>query len=528
MIRRVVYHFLKSVINDIFVDVDVNAFHLSGVSDIFSCNTVSLHDLKIRTDIFDIIGHPLRLEWGSIGKLEIDGIADLSLGSLLTITVDNVFLLFSPHDFCSVDFAQTLKKVVIEYFSSPATINHFKDLILHALGQSIDKTTMTTKQSEAIWKIICYILKNIAIKIKTTHIRVEIFPQKDSKDRNHSKCHAIGLTIPLMRLGQNLCRTMTQQHSYHNKEAPCTAFSMKEIQLYCDYNVDSYLFKYTSDHKQPGPSYGTNINTTLAPDGGSTSTSSTSTSASPWDIMMKEFLDRWRTEVHTAILLPFDLDSYVSFNLGTDTSKMKLSSAKDTHISDTPVFGHLTLTISINITRLRVACDSTQLETLLLILNIIDQYSRRYKLLCALPSCCLRAHPIPTARASFTPHPHSFSLLPRLTVAGQSYPEQISLLQLSSDVLPLSPLQQYSLKARSSSLPWTKVAWHFAYKAVLHDLRTVAKNTGKLIGGRRWATYAVIAADRKHYAFIYSKYFKVYSIMYRNTPNNQFSIPYIS
>lgn len=122
---------------------------------------------------------------------------------------------------------------------------------------------------------------------------------------------AVGCTLPLMKIAPNVTSALPDDLAAEN---PSVTLSLKSLQVYCDYDCDSYVGTYA------------NKQTHL------------------------EFLQRWKMELHTAILLPFDID----LNCG---------------VKVTTVDGAFTPKLSVTIPRLKIAFDVTQLAVVCQLLD---------------------------------------------------------------------------------------------------------------------------------------------------------------
>ena len=88
---------------------------MSMGSDLFSDSSINLSSLTFRSDLFDIYLQPLRLVSGSIGKLSVEGLAELALSmGKVRCQVDQVFLLFEVDDNLDAERVQVMKKLLLE------------------------------------------------------------------------------------------------------------------------------------------------------------------------------------------------------------------------------------------------------------------------------------------------------------------------------------------------------------------------------------------------------------------------------
>ena len=91
--KSIVNKFMKAILDELFIDA--GNVQMSMGPDLFSESTIHLKNLTFRPDIFDVCLQPLHLISGHLGKLSVDGIAELALGAgKIGCQVENIFLLF--------------------------------------------------------------------------------------------------------------------------------------------------------------------------------------------------------------------------------------------------------------------------------------------------------------------------------------------------------------------------------------------------------------------------------------------------
>ena len=113
MLKAIVNKYLKAALDELFIDG--GNVSMSMGSDLFSDSSINLSSLTFRSDLFDIYLQPLRLISGSIGKLSIEGLAELALSmGKVRCQVDQVFLLFEADDNLDAERVQIMKKLLLE------------------------------------------------------------------------------------------------------------------------------------------------------------------------------------------------------------------------------------------------------------------------------------------------------------------------------------------------------------------------------------------------------------------------------
>lgn len=475
MIRQLLNLIIKDLLHDLFSLITSSSVNINATSDILLSNSIFLQGLRLRSDIFDIYFHPLRLFWGNIGKIHIDGIAECMIGAPIKINIDDVNLLLAPNTTYNIDFAQTLKKALVELLTSRTSSDIIRDLIYRALGKVIQqhKSHDIIKQSHAVWKSLKYLLKNVNIVIKSIHIRIESSVSEDvSTTGIGSRVNAIGLTIPVMKIAPNRSSRAISSNSSILNEDMWTVLAIKDMQLYVDYDVLSYIHNENVDISSQEPI----INT----------------------YMVKVFVDRWRDEVHTAFLQPLDIEILIVLHLSRHSNQ---STSSGINVSNSFI-DIVSTKISSSLSNIKITCDPKQLAVLCRILELFQTAKRNMnRLLLQSPELLhfgipVRANPVNTNT--------SFHLLPHFTIARLGYPEKISLASMLVISSNETPLRVAISKSRPPAV-WPKIAWQYAIQTVLLDVRTSAVARGAFKGSRRWRYLCGLAWDRRDYALSYSR-----------------------
>lgn len=480
MIKSFIHNFCKTVLNELFINSSSESVELSMGSDLFAESNINLKNLTFRSDIFEAILQPFHLVSGHLGKLTIEGIAELALGGKIRCQVENIFLLFAVNTTLDAEEAQYLKKLIVELQTK--NLQHFlvRELLKRIQGFAEEKYPDLKKKRLLILRILKYVFNSVQIFIKTVHIRIEI-PCRGFKENTTPYCSAIGLTIPYLKLSPG-AGTKVEGVS---KEEKYLILKSKNLQIYCDYNCESYL----SNGKQ---------------------------AIDVWNV----FLERWKSEVHTAILLPTDFDLVLVAEV---IRKCGLLSSK----------------FIFSIQKLRFAIDTKQLDVLKSLLVLITEAKIRMNSLLRLkatygnPDCVYESKQSPDRTPQLVGIGGSH-VLPRLnsnTIITYTTPTSKTAMNsktiLAAQALPpiittvykhqRTTLSTVRLLQRSYPFTWTRVLWKHAIEMVIADIRT-AKPLG------RWLQLVELIRIRKDYAFTYSQFlrrskvtgFFVYNINYQH------------
>ena len=252
--KGIVNKFLKAALHELFVDA--GNVQMSMGADLFSESTIHLKNLVFRPDIFDVCLQPLHLISGHLGKLSVDGIAELAFGAgKIRCQVENVFLLFGIDENADAEQVQVMKKLLLELQGrGPISRTVLKDLLQKVQGFPAGKDPDVRKKRKLLLKGLNYVFKNLMINVKSVHIRIEVKNRdqpttdssKSSKDTDSSKsnipksipssnqnnsnlCSAIGMTIPQFKLSPH--STVGVRPDGVGKEDPILTISLKSLQV---------------------------------------------------------------------------------------------------------------------------------------------------------------------------------------------------------------------------------------------------------------------------------------------------------
>lgn len=319
MIRSAVNKYLRAALNELFIDAGDESVQLSMGLDLFTDSNIQLKNLTFKPDLFDALFQPLQLISGHLGKLNIDGIAELALtGGTVRCQAENIYLLFAVDTNSDAEQVQFLKKLLVEL--QTGDLQHFlvRELLKKIQGFPIGKDPNVKKKRLLLLKIMNYLFKNIQFQVKTVHIRIEA-PCRGLRESS-LYCSSIGITLPLLRVTPN---SGTRPDGV-GKDDPILSLLMKNLQVYCDYDCESY----TANGSEPAH-------------------------------VLSQFVDRWKCEVHTALLLPFDAEIVVAAEVRRRS-------------------GLLSPKFHIVIPKLQVACDPRQLEVLKDFVELVVTTNKRY------------------------------------------------------------------------------------------------------------------------------------------------------
>lgn len=184
--------------------------------------------------------------------LFMKGIAELALaGGKVKVTGDNIFLLFhvESSDEINPEYLQYLKKVMIEL--STLSIQHvlIRELLKKVQCISGTKDPDFRKQRLLILKLTDYLFKNFYINFRNIHIRIEtpcVAAAAGNLGGSPHYCCAVGMTIPFVQISP---RTQSRPEGV-GKDDPVLGLSITNLQIYCDYNCETYLANGKSRHRR--------------------------------------------------------------------------------------------------------------------------------------------------------------------------------------------------------------------------------------------------------------------------------------
>lgn len=291
--------------------------------------------------------------------------------------------------------------------------------------------------------------------MKGIHIRLEIYDNELSSPAAYPPipgylpayhlCCAIGVTVPIIRINRRVALTSDSV----SRTNPRITFSLTSLQVYCDYGCESYVEDLDSPVKAQ---------------------------------VFNEFTTRYASEVHSGLLLPFDLeivlDCEVRQRIGMIIPKLTITAQK-----------------------LRFAVDPTQIKVLKDLLEAIARASKRALSLARLNNVFNSfVKPPPILRSVGGMH-----ILPQLLIDGRlQYPSECGLMKTkpmsSSSIRSNSSLVCY-FKSHEGGEHWAARMWKHVLSLVLRDLR-LAKPLG------RWMHLIKLVYLRKEYSHIYSRFLR--------------------
>ena len=203
MFKSFVSKYLKVALNELFVDPAKDSIQLSVFgADLFSDSNVHLKNLTFRPDLFDTFLYPMKLVYGYLGDLCIEGIAELAFGGKIRIQVDSIYLLFRVETIVDPEYLQYLKKLMIELQSGRADPTVIGEILKHIQGFGGGKDPDFQKQRLLMIQMINYFFKSFQFVVKTLHVRVEV-PSADggaAAGGGPATCSALGFTLPYAKL----------------------------------------------------------------------------------------------------------------------------------------------------------------------------------------------------------------------------------------------------------------------------------------------------------------------------------------
>ena len=246
MMKSIVNKFLKAALDELFVDA--GNVQMSMGADLFSESTIHLKNLTFRPDIFDVCFQPLHLISGHLGKLSVDGIAELAFGAgKIRCQVENVFLLFGVDENADAEQVQIMKKLLLELQGrGPISRTLMRDLLKKVQGFPTGKDPDVRKKRKLLLKGLNYVFKNLMINVKSVHIRIEVknriienpsesrdefsSAKRDSSKSPKSLCSAIGMTIPQFKLSPHSSGVGIRPDGV-GKDDPILSLSLKSLQV---------------------------------------------------------------------------------------------------------------------------------------------------------------------------------------------------------------------------------------------------------------------------------------------------------
>jgi hypothetical protein len=133
MIKRLVHATLKALLDEAFVNVSKDALKFD-IGGIFSGSSISFKNLDIRPDFFDVCLHPLKLTCGHLGSLTIEGLAEAYLGGIVTLKMDQLYLVFTVDTAAEAEKIQIMKKILIELRSQKLSEAVIKEIVKRIQG----------------------------------------------------------------------------------------------------------------------------------------------------------------------------------------------------------------------------------------------------------------------------------------------------------------------------------------------------------------------------------------------------------
>ena len=366
------------------------------------------------------------------------GLAEIYLGGKVRIQLENVFLLFNIDSNADAEQIQIMKKILIEMKYELVSQILFRELMQRIQGVKMG-TPDFRKQRKQMFSLVRKWFKNIHILGKTFHVRVEVAtPSKEQSSSGPQLMHcvAFGFTMPHCVIQPSQNGGGTDLKGKISREDRSLGFILKSLQVYCDYDSESYCCNGLSH-----------------------------------DQILKEFVRRYSTEKHTALLLPFELEIVLSADLRART-------------------GIVTSRIGVNIPSLRIVADARQWEALNLILHTALLAHQRGLLLLRVPLLYSESRTPP-----FVFDVGGVHILPSLFIGGSKFPDEMKSLPRTN----VSRVKAF-LKSRSK-LTWARELWHFAVKLIIEDLRLSRPYA-------KWTQLIKLPILRRKYAFYFSKLLK--------------------
>lgn len=426
MIRSIINKAVRAVLDELFLDAP--SVNLSMGADLFSDSKINLSNLRFRPDIFDISLQPFSLVAGHLGSLNVEGIAEVALGGQLKFQAENIFLLFRLDSIADPEKVQTMKKILIELQSGKFSAVLLADVLRKLQGLSLPPDIDVKEKRKVIYRTFDSISKGMHLTVKGIHVRFE-FPDDNLLA---PKCNSLGIMIPIVKVGPS---PISLRPEGLTKMDPAWLIAVKGFQLYVDYNRSSY-------------------------------------GAKSFERTVELFKANWRSEVHTVMISPLDVDIVIGVNIKRNS-------------------GLICPHIAISMPTVKFSVDERQMRTLRSIVLQLAQANKKYQQHVKIQKIFRKGFPLPKMFEV-----GGIRFLPHLTLRGQPYPSKIDI-----PVGTAQPSLVAFMKDRVGG-QWKVMMWKFAIRSVMHDLQMT-----RPLG--RWVEIIRLLFIRRDYAFTYAKLLKV-------------------
>ncbi|CAM9350679.1 unnamed protein product [Scytosiphon promiscuus] len=360
---------LQAVLTEVFESVDKNQLNVSLVGDIFKESHLELTDLRLKKTLLKDMNLPVEVKEGLVGKLVIQGLSGVMTGDPVTVTISEVLLLLTPGSTLSDPEAGLAARRMAAALREMFANRYAEDFLEDALGVKAEDKMSVQSQNKLNRKLLRHIVRKVlagvSIILQAVHVRFELpaggldgaTPVKASGGvGGGGACDAVGVMLPSLTV-----RTCTSDHPSFSKfsaqtpldrvgnpntsggsgsgatrgspqkESAATMARREQeakqgdrknfvivrkrataanLQVYCDYGVDSYVTAIGSAvssarNKATNPRPGTSGS---LPGGNASSATSSPGAAAAAKAVRALFLQKWKSERHALLFKPLALE----------------------------------------------------------------------------------------------------------------------------------------------------------------------------------------------------------------------------
>ena len=148
MFKSIVQSYLKTVTSELFEDG--NEKMKLNLGDLFGKTDLTLTNLTLRPDAFDIGLHPLRLISGHISNLYVQGVAEAFMGGTIQIVIEECYLLFTIDTNTSIEQIQLMKKLLLEMKYEAGAQSLWRELIQSIQGVALDAIDVLKQKTQSL------------------------------------------------------------------------------------------------------------------------------------------------------------------------------------------------------------------------------------------------------------------------------------------------------------------------------------------------------------------------------------------
>ena len=148
MFKSLFQSYLKTITRELFEDGEEKI--KLNLGDLFGKTDMTLTNLTLRPDAFDIHLYPLHLVSGHITRLYIQGIAEAFMGGTIQIIIEECYLLFSVDTNISIEQIQLMKKLLLEMNYELISQRIWRELIQSIQGVTLDTIDLVKQKAQTL------------------------------------------------------------------------------------------------------------------------------------------------------------------------------------------------------------------------------------------------------------------------------------------------------------------------------------------------------------------------------------------